>query len=147
MILIHGNSKAGKSSVALSLIDKSKRILYFALDFDKRIKSLEISNKNIQVTAFPRGTFITDIEFEILNHGGLYKNNLSFVVIDPINYLRDSSTPIENIKKLIELEKEYNKFKLIATINTLHHFELNPEISKLDELKIVEASKNNFITF
>lgn len=147
MILIHGNQKSGKSNTAFSLIDKSKKTLYFALDFDKRIKSLEISNKNIQVTAFPKGTFLSDIEFEILNHGGLFQNELSYVVIDPINFVKDDVSLSNFLNKLIELEKEYNKFKVIATINTLYHFELNHSIKEIKELKIIEASKNNFITF
>lgn len=147
MIVIHGNYKSGKSNTAFSLLDKSKKILYFALDFDKRIKSIELYNKNIQVTAFPKGTFISDIEWEILNHGGLYQNKLSYVVIDPINFLKDKNSLEENLLLLSNLEKEYNKFKLIVTLNTLYHFEISSKILKLKGIDFIESSKNNFITF
>jgi hypothetical protein len=147
MILIHGNSSTGKSHTVFSKIDNSKKVLYFALDFDKRIKALELKNKNLQVTAFPKGTFLSDIEFEILNHGGLFQNYLSYVVIDPINFLMDDLSLEKLIKKLSKIEKEYNKFKLILTINTLYHFELNSEILKIKDLELIESTKNNVTTF
>jgi hypothetical protein len=125
MIVIHGESRSGKSKKALSLIDKDKKTVYFALDFDKNIKSLEIQNKNLQVTAYPKGSFLVDLEYEILNHGGLCKNKLSYVVIDTINFLKDDKKNLPKfLSRLKRLEKEYNKFEIIAVINTLHHFEL-----------------------
>lgn len=112
MIVIHGERNSGKSSKVFNLIDKSKKTLYFALDFDKRIKSIELKNKNIQVTAFPnKSTHLDDLEYEILNHGGLLNNNLSYVVIDPINFLKyDKKNLFNFLLELLELEKEYNKF-------------------------------------
>ena len=148
MIIIHGDSKSGKSNLALSLIDKSKKTLYFALDFDKRIKSLELNNKNIQVTAFPRGTFLTDIEFEILNHGGLFQNKLSYVVIDTINFLKDKKSFEEIIKNCLNIEKEYNKFEVILVLNTLYHFDLSLKIPKLENVKVIKSNKkSNIIAF
>ena len=49
MIVIHGETNSGKSNKALRLLNKDQKTLYFALDFDKRIKSLELTNKKIQV--------------------------------------------------------------------------------------------------
>lgn len=146
MVIIHGETSSGKSNLALSLLNKSEKTLYFALDFDKRIKSLELNNKNIQVTAFPRGTYLADIEYEILNHGGLFQNRLSYVVIDPINFIKNENSIPEIILKLLKLEKEYNKFKLIVVINTLYHFGLN-SIPEIEGGEIIKASKKGIITF
>jgi adenylyl- and sulfurtransferase ThiI len=117
----------------------SKKSLYFALDFDKRIKSIELLNKNIQVMAFVNGSNLPLIESEILNNGGLYQNKLDYVVIDPINFLLKDLNIIELIIKLKKLEEEYNKFKLIVTINTLHHFELREKIKKIPGIEFIEC--------
>ena len=133
MVVIYGESNSGKSTKAIKLLDPSKKSLYFALDFDKNIKKLELLNKNIQVTAYHRSSFLIDLEFEILNHGGLYGNKLSYVVIDPINFLVDNKKKglVELLIDLIRLEKEYNKFELIVVVNTLHHFEMGEKIKRL----------------
>jgi hypothetical protein len=141
MIVIHGESISGKSRKALSLLDPSKKSLYFALDFDKNIKKLELLNKNLQVTAFPKGSFLIDLEFEILNYGGLYKNELSYVVIDTINFLQDKKGFAKTIARLKRLEKEYNKFEVIAVVNTLHHFELKDDIKIIEGVKFIETKK------
>lgn len=141
MVVIHGESNSGKSSKALSLLDMSKKTVYFALDFDKNIKSLEIKNKNLQVTAYPKGSFLVDLEFEILNHGGLYKNELSYVVIDTINFLQDRKGFSKTIARLKRLEKEYNKFEVIAVVSTLHHFELKDDIKTIEGIKFIETKK------
>jgi hypothetical protein len=142
MVVIHGESNSGKSRKALSLIDISKKTVYFALDFDKNIKSLELNNKNLQVTAYPRGSFLIDLEYEILNHGGLFKNKLSYVVIDTINFLKDDK---KNLPKLLSslkrLEEEYNKFEIIAVINTLHHFDLKHDVKIIEGVKFIETKK------
>ena len=44
MVVIHGESNSGKSKKALSLIDISKKTVYFALDFDKN--AIETYNEN-----------------------------------------------------------------------------------------------------
>jgi hypothetical protein len=142
MIVIHGESRSGKSKKALSLIDKDKKTVYFALDFDKNIKSLEIQNKNLQVTAYPKGSFLVDLEYEILNHGGLCKNKLSYVVIDTINFLKDDKKNLPKfLSRLKRLEKEYNKFEIIAVINTLHHFELKNDDKIIEGVKFIETKK------
>jgi hypothetical protein len=142
MIVIHGESRSGKSKKALSLIDKDKKTVYFALDFDKNIKSLEIQNKNLQVTAYPKGSFLVDLEYEILNHGGLCKNKLSYVVIDTINFLKDDKKNLSKfLSRLKRLEKEYNKFEIIAVINTLHHFELKNDDKIIEGVKFIETKK------
>jgi hypothetical protein len=148
MVVIYGESNSGKSTKAIKLLDPSKKSLYFALDFDKNIKSLEISNKNIQVTAYHKGSFLIDLEFEILNHGGLYGNKLSYVVIDPINFLIDNKKKglVELLIDLIKLEKEYNKFELIVVINTLHHFEMSEKIKRLPGINFIESKKKKIIT-
>jgi len=139
MIIIHGELSSGKSSKAINLIDMSKKSLYFALDFDKRIKSIELLNKNIQVTAFINGACLPVIETEILNNGGLYQNKLDYVVIDPINFLLKDLSIVELIVKLKKLEEEYNKFKLVVTLNTLHHFELGEKIKKIPGIEFIEC--------
>lgn len=142
MVVIHGESQSGKSKKALSLIDMSKKTVYFALDFDKNIKSLELNNKNLQVTAYPKGSFLVDLEYEILNHGGLFKNKLSYVVIDTINFLKDDKKNLPKLlSRLKRLEKEYNKFEIIAVINTLHHFELKDDIKIIEGVKFIETKK------
>jgi hypothetical protein len=142
MIVIHGESRSGKSKKALSLIDKDKKTVYFALDFDKNIKSLEIQNKNLQVTAYPKGSFLVDLEYEILNHGGLLKNKLSYVVIDTINFLKDDKKNLPKfLSKLKRIEKEYNKFEIIAVINTLHHFELKNDDKIIEGVNFIETKK------
>ena len=148
MVVIYGESNSGKSTKAIKLLDPSKKCLYFALDFDKNIKKLEISNKNIQVTAYPKGSFLVDLEYEILNHGGLYGNKLSYVVIDPINFLVDSRKKnlVELLIDLIKLEKEYNKFELIVVVNTLRHFEMSKKIKRLPGIKFIESKKKKIIT-
>lgn len=142
MVVIHGESQSGKSKKALSLIDMSKKTVYFALDFDKNIKSLELNNKNLQVTAYPKGSFLVDLEYEILNHGGLFKNKLSYVVIDTINFLKDDKKNLPKLlSRLKRLEKEYNKFEIIAVINTLHHFELKSDDKIVEGVKFIETKK------
>lgn len=147
MVVIYGESNSGKSTKAIKLLDPSKKSLYFALDFDKNIKSLEILNKNLQVTAYHKGSFLIDLEFEILNHGGLYGNKLSYVVIDPINFLIDNKKKglVELLIDLIRLEKEYNKFELIVVVNTLHHFEMSEKIKRLPGIKFIESKKKKVI--
>lgn len=147
MVVIYGESNSGKSTKAIKLLDPSKKSLYFALDFDKNIKKLELLNKNIQVTAYHRSSFLIDLEFEILNHGGLYGNKLSYVVIDPINFLVDNKKKglVELLIDLIRLEKEYNKFELIVVVNTLHHFEMSDKIKKLPRIKFIESKKKKII--
>jgi Cdc6-like AAA superfamily ATPase len=148
MVVIYGESNSGKSTKAIKLLDPSKKSLYFALDFDKNIKKLELLNKNIQVTAYHRSSFLIDLEFEILNHGGLYNNKLSYVVIDPINFLVDNKKKglVELLIDLIRLEKEYNKFELIVVVNTLHHFEMGEKIKRLPGIKFIESKKKKVIT-
>jgi hypothetical protein len=148
MVVIYGESNSGKSTKVIKLLNPSKKSLYFALDFDKNIKKLEISNKNLQVTAYPKGSSLIDLEFEILNHGGLYGNKLSYVIIDPINFLIDNKKKglVELLINLIKLEKEYNKFELIVVVNTLHHFEMSEKIKRLSGIKFVESKKRKFIT-
>jgi len=147
MVVIYGESNSGKSTKAIKLLDPSKKSLYFALDFDKNIKNLEILNKNLQVTAYHKGSFLIDLEFEILNHGGLYGNKLSYVVIDPINFLIDNKKKglVELLIDLIRLEKEYNKFELIVVVNTLHHFEMSEKIKRLPGIKFIESKKKKVI--
>ena len=148
MVVIYGESNSGKSTKAIKLLDPSKKSLYFALDFDKNIKNLEILNKNLQVTAYHKGSFLIDLEFEILNHGGLYGNKLSYVVIDPINFLVDNKKKglVELLIDLIRLEREYNKFELIVVVNTLHHFEMSQKIKRLPGVKFIESKKKSIIT-
>ena len=142
MIVIHGESRSGKSKKALSLIDKNKKTVYFALDFDKNIKLLEYGNKNLQVTAYHKGSFLVDLEYEILNHGGLYGNKLSYVVIDTINFLKDDKKNLPKfLSKLKRIEKEYNKFEIIAVVNTLHHFELDNDNKIIEGIKFIETKK------
>lgn len=141
MVVIHGESRSGKSRKAISLLDPSKKSLYFALDFDKNIKKLELLNKNLQVTAFPKGSFLVDLEYEILNHGGLIKNKLSYVVIDTINFLKDDKKLPKLLSRLKRIEKEYNKFEIIAVINTLHHFELKSDVQTIEGVKYIETKK------
>lgn len=143
MVIVYGESSSGKSTKVLNMLDPDKKVLYFALDFDRRIKSLELRNPNLQVTAYPnRKTYLSDITSEILNHGGFYNNKLSFVVIDPINLLSDNKKNLlEFILKIKELEKQFNKFEMIAVLNKLALFSLNKEIFNLPEITYINSAR------
>lgn len=147
MVVIHGESGSGKSKKALSLINLTKKCLYFALDFDKNIKNIELKSKNLQITAYNKGAFLVDLEYEILNHGGLIANNLSYVVIDTINFLKDEKKDLHKLLcRLKRIEREYNKFQIIAVINTLHHFELKNDVQIIEGVKFIETKKKKIIT-
>ena len=72
-------------------------------------------------------------------------NKLSYVVIDPINFLVDNKKKVlsELLIDLIRLEKEYNRFELIVVVNTLHHFEMSENIKILPDIKFIESKKKN----
>lgn len=146
MVVIHGESNSGKSKKALSLLDMSKKCLYFALDFDKSIKILELKNKNLQVTAF-RDSFLVDLEFEILNHGGLFQNRLSYVVIDPLNLVRkyEDENLLDIFKRLKKIEEDYKMINFIIVLNTLHHFELTDDIKNIEGIDFIESKKRKLI--
>lgn len=127
MIVIYGESNSGKTDKSISLLDFSKKILYFSLDFDKKVKEIELKLPNIRVEAFyKRKVYLSDIESIIIEYGGVISNYLSYVVIDPINFIKFDNKSIKyKLSKIKEIEDKYkNKFEIIVTINKLIHFEL-----------------------
>lgn len=126
MIVICGEYNSGKTYKVIDLLDFSKKILYFSLDFDKRIKEIELKLPNIRVEGFYRKPCLNDLESIILQYGGFLTNKLSTVVIDPINYINfDEKTIKYKLSKIKELENKYNnKFEIIVTLNKLHHFDI-----------------------
>lgn len=135
MIVICGEYNSGKTHKVVELLDFSKQILYFSLDFDKRIKAIELKLPNIRVEGFYRKPCLNDLESIILQYGGFLSNKLNTIVIDPINYLNFDKKSIKyKLSKIKELENKYNnQFNIIITLNKLHHFEMEDiEISDYD---------------
>jgi len=126
MIVICGEYNSGKTYKVIDLLDFSKKILYFSLDLDKRIKEIELKLPNIRVEGFYRKPCLNDLESIILQYGGFLTNKLKTVVIDPINCIHFDEKSIKyKLSKIKELENKYNnKFEIIVTLNKLHHFDI-----------------------
>jgi adenosyl cobinamide kinase/adenosyl cobinamide phosphate guanylyltransferase len=145
MILIHGESRTGKSSTALNLLNKDGKSMYFALNFDKSIKKwATIKSVDIDVHYINR-EFNCDLEFDIeyaIFSKGSHLWELEQVVIDPINVLiKRGITLNQIIEQLQYIEKQYS-IEIIAVMNTSFYLD---EILKLNDCKIIFCKKNNKI--
>ena len=99
MVIIHGECRSGKTTKALSLLNKKRKSMYFVLDSDKSILKLKIENLDVR---FITNCFQIDIEYELMSNGGMLKNSISQVVIDPINFIirKEKESIIDVIEKL-----------------------------------------------
>ena len=80
--------------------------MYFVLDSDKSILKLKIENLDVR---FITNCFQMDIEYELMSNGGMLKNSISQVVIDPINFIirKEKESIIDVIEKLRSIENNY----------------------------------------
>lgn len=143
MVIIHGECRSGKTTKALSLLNKKRKSMYFVLDSDKSILKLKIENLDIR---FITNCFQIDIEYELMSDGGMIKNSISQVVIDPINFIiREKESIIDVIEKLRSIESIY-KVEMILVMNDLFHY---PEerLSKLEDVVLVKTKNIDFLNF
>jgi hypothetical protein len=85
MIIIYGGSRTGKTKKALSLLNEDTKSIYYALDFDRTIKS----SKNLEVKLI-KNCFETDIRFFLSERKRIIKDSEKIqIVIDPINLLNN----------------------------------------------------------
>lgn len=143
MVIIHGECRSGKTTKALSLLNKKRKSMYFVLDSDKSILKLKIENLDIR---FITNCFQIDIEYELMSNGGMIKNSISQVVIDPINFIiREKESIIDVIEKLRSIESIY-KVEMILVMNDLFHY---PEerLSKLEDVVLVKTKNIDFLNF
>lgn len=144
MVIIHGECRSGKTAKALSLLNKKRKSMYFVLDSDKSILKLKIENLDVR---FITNCFQIDIEYELMSNGGMIKNPVSQVVIDPINFIirNKKETIIDVIEKLRGIESIY-KVEIILVMNDLFHY---PEerLSKLEDVILVKTKNIDFLNF
>ena len=144
MVIIHGECRSGKTAKALSLLNKKRKSMYFVLDSDKSILKLKIENLDIR---FITNCFQIDIEYELMSNGGMIKNSISQVVIDPINFIirKGRESIIDIIEKLRSIENIY-KVEIILVMNDLFHY---PEerLSKLEDVVLVKTKNIDFLNF
>ena len=144
MVVIHGECRSGKTAKALSLLNKKRKSMYFVLDSDKSILKLKIENLDVR---FITNCFQIDIEYELMSNGGMIKNSISQVVIDPINFIirKEKESIIDVIEKLRSIENNY-KVEIILVMNDLFHF---PEkrISEIEDVILVKTKNIDFLNF
>jgi hypothetical protein len=144
MVIIHGECRSGKTAKALSLLNKKRKSMYFVLDSDKSILKLKIENLDVR---FITNCFQMDIEYELMSNGGMLKNSISQVVIDPINFIirKEKESIIDVIEKLRSIENNY-KVEIILVMNDLFHF---PEkrLSEIEDVILVKTKNIDFLNF
>jgi hypothetical protein len=144
MVIIHGECRSGKTAKALSLLNKKRKSMYFVLDSDKSILKLKIENLDVR---FITNCFQIDIEHELMSNGGMLKNSISQVVIDPINFIirKEKESIIDVIEKLRSIENTY-KVEIILVMNDLFHF---PEkrLNEIEDVILVKTKNIDFLNF
>ena len=144
MVIVHGESRSGKTSKALSLLNTKRKSMYFVLDSDKSILKLKRENLDIRYIS---NCFQIDIEYELMSNGGMIKNPISQVVIDPINFIirKEKENIISIIEKLKSIEDTY-KVEIILVMNDLFHF---PEerLNKLEDVVLFKTNNVDFLKF
>ena len=142
MVIIHGECRSGKTAKALSLLNTKRKSMYFVLDSDKSILKLKRENLDVR---FITNCFQIDIEYELMSNGGIIKNSISQVVIDPINFIirKGKESIIDIIEKLRSIEDIY-KVEMILVMNDLFHF---PEerLSKIEDVILVKTNNIDFL--
>jgi len=114
MIIVCGESGAGKSSFAKSILKGKKRSLYILLDKDQNaIHGLRESSIDLCVI---ERCLIIDIKSKLLERGGLLDNQLDYVVIDSINQIKDRIPYSEIISCIDRIGKDLN-IKIAVVFN------------------------------
>lgn len=116
MTIIHGNSETGKSTIARILLRNKKNSLYLILDNDTSIIN-HLKKDKIDFYLMDN-CFLMDIKYRLLERGGLINNDLEYVVIDSINFIRDKKKYKEKIKYIEEMANDFN-IQIILVINTI----------------------------
>jgi hypothetical protein len=144
MVIIHGESRSGKTAKALSLLNTKRKSMYFALDFDKSILKLKRENLDIK---YVKDCFQIDIEYELMSNGGMINNPISQVVIDPVNFLKreKKETIIDIIEKLRSIEDTF-KVEIILVMNDLFHFP-EKKLINLEDVVLVKTKNKDFLNF
>ena len=144
MVIIHGESRSGKTAKALSLLNTKRKSMYFALDFDKSILKLKRENLDIK---YVKDCFQIDIEYELMSNGGMINNPISQVVIDPVNFLKrkKKETIIDTIEKLRSIEDIF-KVEIILVMNDLFHF-TEKKLINLEDVVLVKTMNKDFLNF
>lgn len=153
MKLIYGECQSGKSTKALSLLNKDTKSVYFVLDFDRSISKwtnykmggfspFAKHSDNFKVQYVNR-YFEPDVQFDIefsMYERGVIKDNLKQIVVDPINFLvnKNHKTLQDVIAKLKEIE-EHNDVEVIAVMNTSFYLD---EIKKIENCELIETRKS-----
>jgi len=146
MTIIFGENQTGKTSLALEMVRKAPKVIYFTLDSDKSLKEkVDNVRTNIELKSIDN-PFIIDIEMEIIQNGGL-KNDITHLIVDPINFIRQSNVDYfsteksNNLKNIISsleyIESTYN-LKVIAIFNTLRNVDKTRE-------SIMEYKEHNLV--
>lgn len=116
MTIIHGNTETGKSTIARLLIRNKKNSLYLILDNDSSIIG-DLKRDKIDFYLM-NNCLLMDLKYRLLERGGLMNNDLEYVVIDSINFIRDKKTYKDKIKYIEEMENDFNT-QIILVVNTI----------------------------
>lgn len=133
MIIIHGEQGTGKSTLAVNMLRNKKNSLYLTLENDYGIIR-KLNDFNIDYTYLSFGNLI-DLKYRILENGGLMNNNLEYVVIDSLNFIRDNKSYKEKIHYIEQLESDF-KIKIALIFNTLNRMDKKA-------MKLIESLNNH----
>lgn len=139
MTIIYGSTETGKSNVAASFIRNKKNSLYITLDRD--IKIINRLKKDKTEFYLMENCFLLDLKYRLLERGGLINNDLEYVVIDSINFIKDKKTYLKKIEYINEMAKDFN-IKIILVFNTLIKSDkIKKFINSLEGYKIIDVEK------
>jgi nicotinamide riboside kinase len=132
MTIISGESRSGKSELAIKLAKKMNNSLYLSLEKDfislKKMKELGVDFTTMKFKS------LLDIKYRILERGGLMFNDLDYVIIDSLNLISDNKSYNEKIEYLLDVEKDF-KLKIICTLNKPKLIDIPVDITKV---KLIE---------
>jgi len=120
MTIIYGESGTGKSSLAISQLINKKNSLYLSLDKD--VSVIKELKKNKIDYSIMNNCHLLDIKYRLLENGGLIKNNLEYVVIDSINFIKDKVKYSDKIKYIDAIGKDLN-IRIVLIFNILENMD------------------------
>jgi hypothetical protein len=139
MTIIYGDTETGKSTVATSLIRNKKNSLYLILDKDVSIMNRLKRDKT--EFCLMDNCFLLDLKYRLLENGGLINNDLEYVVIDSINFIKDQKTYSEKIEYIDEMARDFN-IKIILVFNTLKNSDkIRKFIDSIEVHKKIDVEK------